>query len=264
MEHYTPSEIMDSLGGLVTDEQARRIAGGEYGNPKFIAGSRPNVTAGELISFLEARAGAADTEMSANITDRVYRIFNRHTRQAGGRGFAARTIVLGEEGRTVPMRLNDKLSNLMDITPFERGDTVTVKNAAITHDGTASSLPSTSISRIKPTQMVSLSDYALLRAPVSNIDMIGMLTEVGPVRHIERLGNRMPLPVSSCRMSDGKMEVEATFWGSSALATVDIAPNSWIKIEFCSIRAADAGPTISAADSSRVVANAAFMEKMKG
>jgi hypothetical protein len=254
--HLNAAEIIDSLGGMVTKDQAQAISDGRFGNPKFIASTRPNANVKETISHLSEIGGG---QMLANITDRIYRIFNSER----GSAVEKRIIVIGEEGSTLAVRALGKLAETIDAVPFERGDEVEIKGISISADGTGSVTPSGSIKKIKHTSNISITDYSVVISSVNGVDIIGMLTEIGPIRHIERLGGMRPIPVSSCILSDGKMNVAASFWGSSALATTKIKANGWVKLEFCNIKVSDGIMTVNALDSTRVLAHDSLSRRSK-
>ena len=238
---------MDSLGGMVTKAQAEAISEGKFGNPKFIASARPSVNVKETLSYL---SNIGSGQVIADITDRIYRIFNPERNVQGPQH---RIVVLGEEGSTLPVRVSGKISDAIDAVPFERGDMVEIKGILLAPDGTGSVVPSGTIIKVKPMAMLSVSDYSIIVSSVNGIDIMGVLTEIGPIRHIGGLGGRRPVPVASCVISDGKTNLDTSFWGSSALATTEIKANSRVKIEFCNIRVSEGKITINAMDTSRVL-----------
>lgn len=246
---FNASKIMDSLSGMVTEAQAEAISEGKFGNPKFIASVRPNVNVKETLSHV-SMIGAG--QVIADVTDKIYRIFNPQRSAAGSK---QRIVVLGEEGSTLPVKVSERLSDAIDAVPFERGDVVEIRGILMASDGTGSVMPSGAMTRIKPTTMLSISDYSVILSSVQGIDIMGMLTEIGPIRHIGGLGGKRPVPVASCVMSDGKTSAAASFWGSSAVATAEIRANSRVKLEFCNIRISEGRMMINATDSSRVLAH---------
>ncbi len=253
---FSASEIMDSLSGMVTKAQAAAISEGKFGNPKFIASARPNANVKETLSYV---SGIGAGQVLADVTDKIYRIFNPERSPAGSKH---RIVVLGEEGNTLPVKISGRISDAIDAAPFERGDTVEIRGILTAPDGTGSVIPNGTITKIKPTGMLSVSDYSVIVSSVQGVDIMGVITEIGPIRHISGLGGKRPVPVASCVMSDGKTNATASFWGSSALATAEIRANSYVKLEFCNIRVLEGKIMINATDTTRVLAHASIGQMM--
>ncbi len=257
-------KVVDKFSGFLTRAQAEQLLkDGTY------AQSKGNVSVKELLNRVKAQdnkkpeADAGTKESIVNVKDIVYRIFNPQPLNVQGKERARRTVILGEEGSTIVLNLWGKLSDLIDMNAFERGDTVMVGNALF--DSAAGKLrttQSTIINRLSPTKMSVLTDYSTVSVDVRRTDIIGRLLEIDPIRHVNRLGKPGQTAVASCVVTDSVNAVQASFWGSSAIATTGLRTNDTIKIEFCDLRMREGRLQITANDDSRVVSNGAFAKRL--
>jgi hypothetical protein len=95
-----------------------------------------------------------------------------------------------------------------------------------------------------------------------NIDIIGKVVEISPIRHVSALSGGA-IAVSGCVLSDLSSTVGVSLWGSSALATASMHVNGFAKIEFCSARVRNEKMEVYASDLSRVVAGKAFAGRLR-
>ena len=258
-------KVVDKFSGFLTRAQAEQLLkDGLYVQSK--ASAKGNVSVKELLSRTKSQSNSgSDTEAKSivNIKDTVFRIFNPQPVNSQGHEKARRTIILGEEGSTIALSLWGKLSDLIDINAFERGDTVIVGNALL--NGENSELrtgQSTIINRAVPSTSNAISDYSKISGDIRRADVIGRVLEIGPIRHVSQLGKSGQTAVASCVLTDSVNNVAASFWGSSAIATTRMRANDIIKIEFCDLRMRDGRLQIIANDDSRVVANSTFAKRL--
>jgi len=265
-------EVVDKFSGFLTKAQAEQLLkDGLYVQPKASsnAAARGNTSVKELLNRIKtqdnkkADADAEAKESIVNVKDIVYRIFNPQLISSQGRERTRRTIILGEEGSTIALSLWGKLSDLIDMNAFERGDTVIVSNALINSaGGELRTGQSTIINRVSPSKVGVLTDYSNISSDIRRTDIIGRVLEIDPIRHVNRLGKPGQMAVASCVVTDSANAVAASFWGSSAIATTRMRTNDTIKIEFCDLRVRDGRLQIIANDDSRVVASNAFAKRL--
>jgi hypothetical protein len=264
----TAEEVMDRFSGMITREQAAALESG--GDPDEAACSRA-MDVDSLLRFIDRKraagplSGAVAGLCTVNVQDYVYRIFNPITRTAGSRQVSSRSVVLGREGRTMTLSLIGKLSEFIDIDAFERQDLIAVDNALLgLEKGELVDGRGTLISRIAPAQNSAITDYSRLKEGLRNIDVIGKIIEIGPVRYVNMLNRGRQIAVSDCVLTDLDIPVSASLWGSSAIATTRIKVNDFVKMEFCNARMRDGSLELYAGELSRVVANKAFARRLAG
>ncbi len=253
-------EVVDKFSGFITKEQAEYILNGTAPQPKPRAPSTPM-----RIDELSQYASSSGTEeITVNIKDNIYRIFNPTSAKINGRESVSRKLILGEEGNTAVMALNEKISGFIDMNAFERGDLLMASNALYSRStGELRCGPSTSINRMSPSVLKVFNDFSELKGESRKIDLVGRLVEIGLIRHVTRLGGSGQIALASCIISDSRISIGASFWGSSALATSRMKPNEFIKMEFCDVRTRENSLHIYANDDSRVSASSAFSKRMK-
>ncbi|MGC8652197.1 MAG: hypothetical protein ACP5UH_03030 [Candidatus Micrarchaeia archaeon] len=263
------SGIIDAYGGMITRAQAMDVEGGRTGRATagittvaaflaFVNAKDPRI-GGKL--FSGAQSGMAYT---ANIQDRLYRIFNPVTTVYGTKQQERRTVVLGSEGSTIRMELRGRLSEYIDANVFERGDLVMVRNASYDEaSGALIGVQSTVISKIMPAQDSAITDYSRLSAGMKNIDVVGKIVEIGPIRYVSRLSGSGQIAVADCVISDMERSVGMSLWGSSALATSKLNVGNFIKVEFCSAVRKNDTVVIYANEFSRIVSSKVFEGRLR-
>jgi hypothetical protein len=249
-------EIVDRLSGMITKEQAAALSG-RTSNAMSVDG---------LIELMDKRkaedthAAAADP-FTVNVKDSVYRIFNPVSLQTGSVHAVKRCVVLGKEGSTLRLSLRGRLSEFIDTGAFERDDVIEVDNAVFDiGNGELVDGMNTVMSKVSHARHDAIADYSALGNGLRNIDVIGKMIEIGPLRYADVSGKR--LAASDCVLTDLKRSVDASLWGSSALATARIRVNDFVKMEFCSTRAGRDGLMLHAGDLSRIVANRDFGRRL--
>ena len=242
-------EVVDRFSGFLTKVTGRGPAKGRQLQPvkctqqrkegelqrkgiaKYIGSTKPQEANALSSNAIEAQR--------INVRDRIYRIFNPQITNIKGTE-TPRTIILGEEGSTVALSLREKLSDLIDMNAFERGDTVMVSNVVLAAEN-AEIRPtqSTVINKMSPSRFGVVNDYSRINEEMRRVDVIGRTLEISPIRHVSRLGNGGQIAVASCVMTDSVNVIDASFWGLLAMATTPMRANEVIKIEFCDIRMRD-------------------------
>ena len=266
-------DVLEELSGMIGRKDAERIAAGGSGAPADMGSSSTDVTdVVGLLEFINAGGrsaapfnapGGSTSGYLVDLKDRLYRVFNQTEFDYGNRKGVRREIVLGHEGKTIRLRLFDNLSRLIDTTPFERGDIVFVRNAALEEGrGTLKGINKTTIIRVSQSHG-GISDFALLKGGERDIDIIGKVVEIGPVKYVGRLDGEGQIGVSNCIISDLSETINATLWGSSAYATANIGVGDFIKIEFCNVRENEGSRVIYATDASRVFSNRSLEGRMR-
>lgn len=263
-------EVVDKFSGFLTRAQAEQLLkDGLYAQSKAPANAaaKGNTSVRELLGRVKTQdskpaGGAGAKESIVNVKDNVYRIFNPQPVSVQGRERPRRTVILGEEGSTIALSLWGKLSDLIDISAFERGDTVMVSNLLFSDGGELRTTQGTAINRLSPSKATALTDYSTISSDIRRTDIIGRVLEIDPIRHVSMLGRTGQTAVASCIVTDSVNAVSASFWGSSAIATTRMRTNDTIKIEFCDLRVREGRLQISANDDSRVVASSAFARRL--
>jgi hypothetical protein len=266
-------EVVDRFSGFLTKSQVEDLLkDGSYNQLNALNNAKKaNYNVKELLKYIgstkpqEANALSSNAieAQRINVRDRIYRIFNPQITNIKGTETPRRTIILGEEGSTVALSLREKLSDLIDMNAFERGDTVMVSNVVLAAEN-AEIRPtqSTVINKMSPSRFGVVNDYSRINEEMRRVDVIGRTLEISPIRHVSRLGNGGQIAVASCVMTDSVNVIDASFWGSSAMATTPMRANEVIKIEFCDIRMRDGRFQVYANDDSRVATNNLFARRM--
>ncbi len=266
------NDIIDGLSGMITREQAKVLLDKSLAQKLDLVNDKlPEdlITAVGLLEFVEMnqKRGAQGVRsidaFTVNLRDSVYRIFNPASYSAQGASNERRTVVLGTEGFTIKLSLR-RLSALIDSGAFERGDTVLVSNALLDMQNCElKEGKNTSIRRLAPTKLESVIDYSVLTEGMKNIDIIGKVTEVSPMRHVAALSNGSTIAVAGCVISDLSNTITVSLWESAALATTNMHVNDFVKIEFCSIRTRNEKLEVYANNLSRVVVSKSFSGRLR-
>ncbi len=251
--------ILDSYSGMISKNQAERILESRKGR---ILEDEKTDAIGVLAFLAEARKAGTTKEYSANIEDIIYRIFNASTtKTASGKERKRRDIVLGKENNTVELVVFDKFSDMADINCYERGDKVFIKNA-IVDVGTGQLRAGRNFSMSKIAQgNTGIVDFNEIKEEIKNIDIIGKVIEIDPIRHVNRL-NGTQIPVCDIVLSDAHKAIAATLWGNIAIETAALNINDCIKIEFCSVKSRNGTLEIYANDYSRIVKSQALLSRL--
>ena len=243
-------DVLDSFSGMITMEQASAIASGET----LPAHSEGSTSVAGLLEFIKAMRGAKNREDTAklytvNIEDTIYRVFNEIE------GASRRTVTLGRVGSTINVVLTDRLSSIVDERGFERGDLMAIRGASLDIvNERLIGTKSTTLSRTRRSNL-GITDFSLLKESDRNIDIVGKVGEIGPLRYVNRLGSSGQIAVADCKLTDTLNYIDVTLWGSSALLSKKMHVNDFIKIEFCSIRSVESKLQVNANELSRVLIN---------
>ncbi len=256
-------EIVDSYSGMITEEQAAAAESLPTNKEKTLKISdRTDIKS--LLEFINAHKGegagtGSRSLYSADIEDSVYRVFNAvQPACAAGRDkadAAARTMVLGKVGNTMKMRLFGRLAEAVDSDCIERGSTVFVKHALL--DISMEELRSgkgTAIIKAGATMQATV-PFGKLSEGMRDIDVVGRVVEVGPIRRISRFGREEGIAVADCVLNDAGMSVHAVLWESAALLTASMRIGSFVRIEFCRVSSINGSIGVHATDLSRVLIN---------
>ncbi len=271
--------IIDGYHGMISQTDAERILNGAIGKTidteeasrGIAAGSAPSkekpISASAVLEFINMnrqRSKDADSgRYTVDVRDYIYRIFNPTEFQTQARKGIRRAMVLGREGYAVKVTLYDKYADFIDINAFERGDVILAKNMLV--DNASMELRNTRdtlMSRIVPSQS-GITDFSRLVDGQKNIDVIGKLIEIGPIRYVNTLGRESQVAVADCIITDSEATMPVSLWGSSALMSTKMKPNDYIKIEFCSVRSRNSSAEIYAPDTSRVLISKSLYGKMR-
>jgi hypothetical protein len=251
---FGPEDIIAEHFGMITGSQAAMISEGKIPGP---ARQRDTINAAGLYAFIKVnrqrKPENAERHFIVDVEDTIYRVFNPVQYTQGAQGKSRRTVVIGSEPSTFNITFFGKFSEYIDIGKIERGDTVLIRNLSL--DISSDSLytsPSTSISRIKPSSS-GITDLSSIKDGSRNIEVIGRVTELGPIRYVAKLSGQGQVAVADCKLSDKNTTIAASLWGSSALQTAKIGINDYVKIEFCSAVERNGGVEIYANDISRVL-----------
>jgi hypothetical protein len=261
-------EVVDGLSGMITREQAKALLenGGVPQTPSEKTASRDVTDAAGVLKLIEVRRqgkaprSSGSDAITVNLQDKIYRIFNpvylgQDTRME------RRSLVVGTEGYAIRINLS-RLSSFMDAAAFERGDTVLVGNALLDlQNRELKEGKDTSIRRLFPTRHECTLDYSKLSAGMRNIDVMGKVVEVLPVKQVGSLRGAS-VAVAGCTLKGLNGSIGVSLWESSALAISNIRVNDAVKIEFCSVRARNGNVEICANGLSRVVASSAFAGRL--
>ncbi|MGC8479152.1 MAG: OB-fold nucleic acid binding domain-containing protein [Candidatus Micrarchaeia archaeon] len=189
------------------------------------------------------------------IEDNIYRIFNKITFENNGTMRKRRVVALGDEGVTVRVTLWDKSSEFVDTMLVQRGDRVLISNLkTLLNNGEIelTNTPNTYISRVSPTYQVIKTNFSDLNGDEKNIDILGRILSVGPIRYFRDLDGKQN-GISECSISDGSNEVKVTLWKSSSVYAAEMHPGSYVKIEFANVKKTNDKVEITANDYSRIL-----------
>lgn len=249
-----PEDIMAEHFGMITGSQAAMISEGKIPGP---VRQKDTINAAGLYAFIKVNRQRQQENPGrsfiVDVEDIVYRVFNPVAYASGIQGKGRRTVVIGSEPSTFNITLFGKFSEYVDIGKIERGDTVLIRNLSLNMGGDLLySSPSTSISRIKPSSS-GITDLSSIKSGSRNIDVIGRVTELGPIRYVAKLSGQGQVAVADCKLSDKNTTIVASLWGSSALQTAKLGINDYVKIEFCNAVERNGSVEIYANDLSRVL-----------
>ncbi|MGC8537878.1 MAG: hypothetical protein ACP5MZ_02740 [Candidatus Micrarchaeia archaeon] len=272
--------IIDGYHGMISQVDAERILNGLIGKASDAAEASNSSTTGsssaskekpisasavlEFISMNRQHGKDADAgRYTVDVRDYVYRIFNPVEFQTQTRKGVRRSMVLGREGYAVKATLYDKYADFIDINAFERGDVILAKNMLVDNANMElRNTRDTMMSRIIPSQ-TGITDFSKLVEGQKNIDVIGKVVEIGPIRYVNTLGRESQVAVVDCVITDSEAMMPVSLWGSSALMSTKMKPNDYIKIEFCSVRSRNGSIEIYASDTSRVLISKSLYRKIR-
>ncbi len=264
-------KLVEKFSGFITKEQAEKILKDDNAFNSDVFAPKKTTNVKQILDYLGKERNEKDENAvmenarAFNVRDRIYRIFNPSTVNAGGRETTRRKVVLGEEGSTMQLNLRDNLSDFMDINAFERGDTVSVNNVLIDHKNIELiSGYGTAINRISPSKIAAITDYSAVKEEMRKVDVIGRLVEISPIRHVSRLGASGQMAVASCTITDTMNIVDVSLWGSSAIKSAALKTNDFIKIEFCDIKSREGKLQVYANDYSRILSSNALSGRLTG
>lgn len=249
----TSDDIIDGFDGLLTKEQADRL----YLESEASSQINEETVTAEYISRL-MKPGATGIlkgleKERLNVKDEIYRIFNPIKKNFGNSSLVSRIMVLGKEGSTVNVLINEKNSNAIDSLKFCRGDIITITN--LTLDIRTSLLRSTQKTLIKMETKADngIRNFSMLVSGMKNIDIVGIAIEAGPIR-VSGISASKKLASTYLVLSDGKTSVNVSCAGSSAEIASKLPLNSKLRIEFCNVRESNGAIEVHAGDLSRIVA----------
>ncbi len=262
------NDVVDKFAGMITHEQAQDIIK-NMKERKNVAAKRQELNAFSLIKLSEEWSkmpqGSKINEprqIDVEIKDVIYRIFNPSVKKFNLRESITRSIAIGEYNNTVKMTMGEKLSDIIDASSVERGDTVMIKNAKFDMpSGEIRSVPSTFINRLQPSS-TGITDFSKLTAGMRNADVIGVITEIDSIRYVNSFKSNGQIASSRMMLSDGINAIGVSCWGASALYTAELSTNDAIKIEFCNIIARNGRIEAYADNLSRMLKNNAFKRKL--
>ncbi len=249
------ADTVDRFSGMITREQAERMAASREKAGTPAAEATDALRLSEFISAQRSSKAVRDSPAAyiVNITDKVYRVFNKVEYRRNGRNGASRIVVMGRENHTIKLNLLDRFAELADSLPISRSDVILVKNASLEMGrGELRSTNATQISVISHSEAAK-AEFGDMAEGDRNVDVIGKVIEIGPIRYVSRLGGDGQIAVSECTITDAKTPLQVSLWGSSALMTTKLAINDTVKIEFCSVRSRNGRMELYASDLSRVL-----------
>jgi hypothetical protein len=254
-------DVLDRFSGMISIEHASKIASGrstkENKSDSDPGGAKVSDTT-EILSFIESAKkskndGLKDSNYVVDLEDEIYRVFNPKGFNGVQSNQNRRVIVMGKAGNTIKLNLFDKLSEVLDSKPYERGEKVLVKNAAIDVAlGELHALRNTSLSSVSASNG-GITDFSAINEGDRNIDVIGRIVEISQMRYTTGLRGEK-VAFSSCVLTDSNnSRIEAYLLGYCALVAEKIRLHSPVKLEFCSARSLNGHITINAGDLSRLV-----------
>ena len=266
--YIPPNGPKDGHSSMVTKRQATRA-----GEKVLASGGMPaeNAEGIERVSGSDAKVvsdfmalkgdkrgnpgGPENKTYYADVEDTVYRIFNMTTfRTKDNREVNLRIVVLGSEGSTVRFVARGALAGYVDALCIERGDRVLVRNSLVDMiRGELKSIAGTTIAKIGTSKgaIVHVSD---INREMKNVDIVGKVVSIYPIRYISR-ENGASVATSRITIADSKGSIDASLWGSSAIATAAMSANDFVKLEFCTVRERYGRLEIYANDLSRILVN---------
>lgn len=251
MDHI--KHALDNHYGMISIAQASALDAIFKEDPNYPTDSATIIEfINRQLNQLRLESDAKVTRYPISIQDKVYRIFDEEENKKEG---VARVIILGKEGAALRINLAKKQSEQIDLYGFERGDIIYVKNCILNSlVGEVECTSSTLISRIFPS-IEGIVDYGLIQEGDKNIDVIGNVVEIGPIRYVNKIGGQERIGVSSCVISSSKGSIDVSMWGRAAIKTAVMNVNDIIKIEFCSARKRLNKIEIYANERSRILIN---------
>ena len=249
--------VINSHYGMITSAQATEIASK---NNSLL--SKEHIDVQGINDFLKMQTHQSSLLKDSKggnynviIEDKIYRIFEDFDNIDDNKKKNKRTIILGREGNTIALKLSEKFSKIIDINGFERGDIISARNVLldIIHNELIA-IPTTVLTRIFPSDS-GIKNYDELIEGMKNIDVIGNIIEIGPIRYVNKINSNDLIGISSCVISNTYKTFNVSLWGRAALKTAAMNVNDTIKIEFCSIKKRNNTLEIYANDLSRILIN---------
>lgn len=260
-------DIIDKFNGMISKEQAESVLGAHSSNIAALRladnGMFDVASLNALLISLKEHPTSSTQNYTVNVSDRIYRIFNPTPLSEYSQSKEKRTIVLGREGNSIAIALFGKASEFIDLNAFERNDTITIKNIILnTQKSELQSNRYTVLSKIHQS-MDYISNFSILGDGQRNINLIGSLVEISPIRYVGKQDSKVQVATSRAIIFDGKMTLPLSLWGSSALATAKFNLNSYAKLEFCNVLSRDGKLEVQANDSSRIFTSDIFKRRFK-
>ncbi len=249
--------VINSHYGMITSAQATEIASK---NNSLL--SKEHIDVQGINDFLKMQTHQSSLLKDSKggnynviIEDKIYRIFEDFDNIDDNKKKNKRTIILGREGNTIALKLSEKFSKIIDINGFERGDIISARNVLldIIHNELIA-IPTTVLTRIFPSDS-GIKNYDELIDGMKNIDVIGNIIEIGPIRYVNKINSNDLIGISSCVISNTYKTFNVSLWGRAALKTAAMNGNDTIKIEFCAIKKRNNTLEIYANDLSRILIN---------
>lgn len=251
LEEEHIARVMKEYNGMITKDMAKSIL------TKDTQKGHIKVDINDIIS------NKVPVGRIVDLSEHVYRIFNRIRFDASDNNKQKRTIVLGKEQSTLPLTLWDKKSDLADVLPIERNDIVHIQNLKVIKTGPSGELSSTQETHITKTSSggTAISDFSKITGNEKNIDIIGRIVSLSQIRYFMDLSGKQS-SISDCIISDGKIELRLVLWKSSSQAVAEMHPGDYIKVEFVNTKQKDSGIEIVASDTSRILINNSLYQRL--
>lgn len=231
--------IVDSHSGMITREAAARELSARKEAERIY-------TVSELMLH-----GA--TQHLVNIEDRVYRIFNKASPNAAALASQYRKMVIGNEPACMVMTLWGQHADCVDSMGLTAGSVLRIFDVRLLAKGKEPELSSTSrtsftlVNRtiLEPTKLSSLRPGQRGLTIFSTVLATGKRgTEVRAGRHLSAF---------HVTLSDGEIEMPASFIGSSSVAAFEATPGDLVTIENCTVVGLAVAPRVVAEDNSRIL-----------
>ncbi len=259
-------ELLDRYSGMATERQIRRVMHEEQApaSEQTAASAERAVTsdAKAIADFISSRSASKSTKAAeelkkkiyyADVNDIVYRVFNMTTFRTGdSKEVNMRVVVLGKEGNTLRFVARGSLASYIDAQGIERGDKVLIRKSLINIERSElKSISDTTIVKLGASEstVVQISN---IDKEMRNVDILGKVAAIYPIRYISR-ENGASIATSRITITDSGRSMDASLWGSSAIATAAMNPNDYVKLEFCTVRERYGRLEIYANDLSRVL-----------